>query len=133
MPVRLLPALLTVALFPLVPGPLVPVLTGSAAAQVATGRLAVGGQDVGAVGLRAVAQPAGSTPSPGRFDEPATRRDHGLPTALAAVLVAGVLSLLVRVLLAEPAARRRTPARRAVPEGSPSHGHAGRSGRPARW
>ena len=109
MPVRLLLAVLTAALCSLVPVLLVPVLAASAAAQGA-GRLNVGEQDVGAVGLRAVAQPAGARPSPGRFDDPATRRDHGLPTALAAVLVAGVGSLLVRVLLAEPAARRRTPA-----------------------
>ena len=109
MPVRLLLVALTVVLT-VAPCPLVPVLAASPAAQVAIGRLAAGGQDVGAVGLPVVAQPAGSTPSPGGFDEPATRRDHGLPTALAAVLVAGVVSLLVRVLLAEPAARRRTPA-----------------------
>ena len=47
--------------------------------------------------------------SPGRLDNPPTPRDYGLPTALAAVLVAGVGSLIVRLLLAEPAARRRTP------------------------
>ena len=44
---------------------------------------------------------AGDLPGPGN------PRGLGLPAVLAAVLVLGVASLLVRVLLAEPAARRR--------------------------
>ena len=44
---------------------------------------------------------AGNLPGPG------SPRGLGLPAVLAAVLVLGVASLLVRVLLAEPAARRR--------------------------
>ena len=44
---------------------------------------------------------AGDLPGPG------SPRGLGLPAVLAAVLVLGVASLLVRVLLAEPAARRR--------------------------
>lgn len=43
----------------------------------------------------------------GRLPEPATARRYGLPAALAAVGVAGVGSLLVRLLLAHPAARAR--------------------------
>lgn len=43
----------------------------------------------------------------GRLPEPATARRYGLPAALAAVAAAGVGSLLVRLLLAHPAARRR--------------------------
>jgi plastocyanin len=42
----------------------------------------------------------------GRLPEPPTGRKYGLPAALAAVGVAGVASLLVRLLLAHPAARR---------------------------
>lgn len=45
---------------------------------------------------------------PGRLENPPTLRALGLPSALAAVLAGGVASLLVRLLLAEPAARRRT-------------------------
>jgi plastocyanin len=41
----------------------------------------------------------------GRLPEPPTRRRYGLPAALAAVAAAGVASLLVRLLLAHPAAR----------------------------
>ncbi|MDT7570923.1 MAG: hypothetical protein QOE05_1097 [Actinomycetota bacterium] len=41
----------------------------------------------------------------GRLPEPPTGRKYGLPAALAAVGVAGVVSLLVRLLLAHPAAR----------------------------
>ena len=44
----------------------------------------------------------------GRLPEPATARRYGLPAALAAVAAAGVGSLLVRLLLAHPAARRRS-------------------------
>lgn len=44
---------------------------------------------------------------PGRLGAPAGYRGYGLPAALAAVLAAGVASLLVRLLLAEPAARHR--------------------------
>lgn len=44
---------------------------------------------------------------PGRLGSPPTARGYGLPAVLAAVLAAGVASLLVRLLLAEPAARRR--------------------------
>jgi hypothetical protein len=42
----------------------------------------------------------------GRLPEPPTGRKYGLPAALAAVAAAGVASLLVRLLLAHPAARR---------------------------
>ena len=47
--------------------------------------------------------------SPGRLPEPVTARRYGLPAALAAVAAAGVGSLLVRLLLAHPAARARRP------------------------
>jgi plastocyanin len=43
----------------------------------------------------------------GRLPEPSTARKYGLPAALAAVAAAGVGSLLVRLLLAHPAARDR--------------------------
>jgi plastocyanin len=43
-----------------------------------------------------------------------TGRDRGLPAVLAALLVVGVVSLLVRVLLAEPAARRVPEAARGL-------------------
>jgi hypothetical protein len=43
----------------------------------------------------------------GRLAGAPTARGLGLPTTVAAVLVAGVASLLVRLLLAEPAAGRR--------------------------
>ena len=46
--------------------------------------------------------------APGRLPEPATARRYGLPAALAAVAAAGVGSLLVRLLLAHPAARARS-------------------------
>lgn len=56
--------------------------------------------------------PSGETVgvSAGRLREPSTARRYGLPAALAAVAAAGVGSLLVRLLLAHPAARqaRRT-------------------------
>jgi hypothetical protein len=56
--------------------------------------------------------PSGETVAvaPGRLAEPSTARRYGLPAALAAVAAAGVGSLLVRLLLAHPAARhaRRT-------------------------
>jgi plastocyanin len=42
----------------------------------------------------------------GRLPEPPTGRKYGLPAALAAVGAVGVASLLVRLLLAHPAARR---------------------------
>lgn len=47
----------------------------------------------------------------GRLPEPPTGRKYGLPAALAAVAAAGVASLLVRLLLAHPAARRAKHAR----------------------
>lgn len=50
---------------------------------------------------------AGPLAVPGRLGAPAGYRGYGLPAALAVVLAAGVASLLVRLLLAEPAARRR--------------------------
>jgi hypothetical protein len=50
---------------------------------------------------------AGPLALPGRLGAPAGYRGYGLPAALAVVLAAGVASLLVRLLLAEPAARRR--------------------------
>jgi plastocyanin len=57
-----------------------------------------------------VATPAASGPAvavgTGRLPEPPTGRRYGLPAALAAVAAAGVASLLVRLLLAHPAARR---------------------------
>jgi plastocyanin len=59
-------------------------------------------------------QPGPSGPlveaAPGRLAAPTTARRYGLPAALAAVAAAGVGSLLVRLLLAHPAAqvRRRT-------------------------
>lgn len=46
----------------------------------------------------------------GRLPEPPTGRRYGLPSTLAAVVALGVGSLLVRLLLAHPAARRRRPA-----------------------
>ena len=49
---------------------------------------------------------AGSDARPGRLASPVVARGYGLPAALGAVLIAGVVSLLVRLLLAEPAARR---------------------------
>jgi len=45
--------------------------------------------------------------APGRLPSSATARRYGLPAALAAVAAAGVASLLVRLLLAHPAARAR--------------------------
>lgn len=48
----------------------------------------------------------------GRLPEPPTGRRYGLPAALAAVASVGVASLLVRLLLAHPAARRAKQARR---------------------
>jgi plastocyanin len=48
----------------------------------------------------------------GRLPEPPTGRRYGLPAALAAVGTAGVASLLVRLLLAHPAAKRAKHARR---------------------
>jgi hypothetical protein len=47
----------------------------------------------------------------GRLPEPPTGRRYGLPAALAAIAAAGVASLLVRLLLAHPAARRAKHAR----------------------
>lgn len=53
---------------------------------------------------------------PGPLPGNPTSRPLGLPAALAALAAAGVTSLLVRVLLAEPAARRRSsPIRGPVP------------------
>ena len=77
---------LAAPLLVLVPTPAGPSSRAAGPPQVsATARLAV----------------AGDLPGP---DSP---RGLGLPAVLAAVLVLGVASLLVRVLLAEPAARRR--------------------------
>ena len=60
------------------------------------------------------AQPSGETVAigHGRLPEPPTGRKYGLPAALAAVGAAGVASLLVRLLLAHPAARRAKHAAR---------------------
>ena len=52
---------------------------------------------------------------PGRLGSPPTARGYGLPAVLAAVLAAGVASLLVRLLLAEPAAHRRARGAMAPP------------------
>jgi plastocyanin len=54
------------------------------------------------------AEPSGAAVAVGhgRLPEPPTGRKYGLPAALAAVGVAGVASLLMRLLLAHPAARR---------------------------
>lgn len=54
------------------------------------------------------AEPTGPTVAvgQGRLPEPPTARKYGLPAALAAVGAAGVASLLVRLLLAHPAATR---------------------------
>jgi plastocyanin len=54
------------------------------------------------------AEPSGSAVAVGhgRLPEPPTGRKYGLPAALAAVGAAGVASLLMRLLLAHPAARR---------------------------
>jgi plastocyanin len=54
------------------------------------------------------AEPSGSAVAigHGRLPEPPTGRKYGLPAALAAVGAAGVASLLMRLLLAHPAARR---------------------------
>ena len=52
------------------------------------------------------AGPTTAAAVPGRLGSPPTARGYGLPAALATVLAAGVASLLVRLLLAEPAARR---------------------------
>lgn len=56
-----------------------------------------------------------ATALPGRLGSPPTARGFGLPAALAAVLAAGIASLLVRLLLAEPAARRRVRSAMTVP------------------
>ena len=60
---------------------------------------------------RAAGPPQVSSPARlavvGDLPGPGSPRGLGLPAVLAAVLVLGVASLLVRVLLAEPAARRR--------------------------
>jgi hypothetical protein len=63
------------------------------------------------------AGPTTAAAVPGRLGSPPTARGYGLPAALAAVLAAGVASLLVRLLLAEPAARRR--ARHAMGRSAP--------------
>jgi len=57
---------------------------------------------------RASSQPDGGAVAigSGRLPEPATGRRYGLPAALAVVASVGVASLLVRLLLAHPAARR---------------------------
>ena len=77
-------------------------------------RVADGEQYVGTVVLRVVPPAPDRAPQavaagPGLLDSPPTLRGYGLPSVLAAVLAVGVVSLLVRLLLAEPAARRRPP------------------------
>jgi hypothetical protein len=59
------------------------------------------------------AQPSGPTivAAPGRLPEASTARRYGLPAALAGVAAVGVGSLLVRLLLAHPAARQARHAR----------------------
>jgi plastocyanin len=52
--------------------------------------------------------PAGSLAVAGDLPGAGSSRGFGLPAVLAVVLAAGVASLLVRLLLAEPAARRRS-------------------------
>lgn len=51
--------------------------------------------------------PVGAQAIAGDLPGAQTPREYGLPAALAAVLAVGVVSLLVRLLLAEPAAQRR--------------------------
>ncbi len=53
---------------------------------------------------------AGSPTSGGSLAQRSPGRHYGLPAALAVVVIAGVLSLLVRLLLSEPAALRRRSA-----------------------
>jgi plastocyanin len=62
---------------------------------------------------------AGLAVGRGRLPEPATGRRYGLPAALAAIGALGVASLLGRLLLAHPAARRAAArtAGTALPEG----------------
>ncbi|MEO6204422.1 MAG: hypothetical protein ABIO67_03435 [Mycobacteriales bacterium] len=52
----------------------------------------------------------GITASPGRLPEASVARAYGLPVALATVAAVGVASLILRLLLAQPAARRRRTA-----------------------
>ncbi len=55
-----------------------------------------------AIGASAASAASGQqTPPAGRLPEPAGNRAYGLPVALAILAAGGVLSLLVRVLLAE--------------------------------
>ena len=61
-----------------------------------------------------LASPALTSAAPGVVyaDRPLVQgspHKYGLPAALAVVGITGVVSLLVRLLLAEPAARRRRP------------------------
>jgi plastocyanin len=70
----------------------------------------VPGSPVPTPGLSApqIAAPALPLPLPiGSLPGVATDRSYGLPAALALVSIVGVVSLLVRALLAEPAARRQ--------------------------
>lgn len=87
------------AIFPAnpVPGASGPAPAVAPLATALPGQDAAGGQS-GASGVASGA---------GRLPEPRTGRRYGLPAALAAVAFVGVASLLVRVLLAHPAARRR--------------------------
>ncbi len=52
----------------------------------------------------------GIAASPGRLPEASTARAYGLPIALATVAAVGVASLILRLLLAQPAARPRRTA-----------------------
>jgi plastocyanin len=88
-----------------IPGSPAPGLSGPPPA-VAPPASALPGEDVTSP------EPSGSAVAvaSGRLPEPPTGRRYGLPAALAAVAAAGVASLLVRVLLAHPAARGRRQA-----------------------
>ena len=70
--------------------------SGVGAASTAIGTSAASGQQ---------------TPPPGRLPEPASNRAYGLPVVLAIVAAGGVLSLLVRVLLAEGSRNQQTNCR----------------------
>jgi plastocyanin len=87
-----------------IPGPSAPAGSGGPAPNVAP---TLPGEEIASAGPTGGAVAIGR----GRLPEPPTGRRYGLPAALAAVAAAGVASLLVRLLLAHPAARRAKHAR----------------------